>query len=70
LDFLAAAQNALANDLDSVVLFGSGAEGCWRPTSDVNVVIVLSVFEKSKVDQLREPLAGSCTLGDRTTTEP
>ena len=39
----------------SVVLFGSGAEGQWRPTSDVNLVGVLRRFEAAAIDRLREP---------------
>jgi predicted nucleotidyltransferase len=40
-EFTAAARRAFADDLLSVVLFGSAAEGRLRPTSDVNVVVVL-----------------------------
>src|SRR6185295_2756121 len=40
----------------SVVLYGSGAEGQLRPTSDVNVMIVLTEFDRKRVDALREPL--------------
>lgn len=55
-DFLASAQAALGLDLQSVVLYGSGAEGKLRSTSDVNVVLVLTAFDSKKIDALREPL--------------
>jgi hypothetical protein len=38
------------------VLYGSGAEGKLRPTSDVNVIVVLAAFNRPQADQLREPL--------------
>jgi predicted nucleotidyltransferase len=43
--FSAAAQRALGEDLVALVLFGSAAEGRLRPTSDVNLVVVLSRYE-------------------------
>jgi len=55
-DFVAAAKEHLGERLKSVVLFGSGAEGKLRPTSDINLIIVLSAFEQTGVDALREPL--------------
>lgn len=55
-DFLHAAQESLGSDLHSVVLYGSGAEGKLRATSDLNLVLVLSSFEQSKIDLLRGPL--------------
>src|SRR4029434_6917088 len=55
-EFVASARKAFDNDLRSVVLFGSGAEGKLRPTSDVNVLVVLSAFEQQRADQLRESL--------------
>ena len=39
--FVAAAQQAFGDDLVSLTLFGSAAEGRLRPTSDVNVIVVL-----------------------------
>jgi predicted nucleotidyltransferase len=51
-----AARDALAGDLCSVVLYGSAAEGRLRATSDVNLVLVLSRFESTRVDRLREPI--------------
>jgi predicted nucleotidyltransferase len=54
--FIAAAKKAFAENLLSVVLYGSGAEGKLRPTSDVNVILVLASFSREQADQLREPL--------------
>jgi len=54
--FTEATLAALGTDLCSLVLFGSAAEGRLRPTSDVNLLVVLSKFEAAKVDALREPL--------------
>src|SRR5262245_3653471 len=47
-DFLARAREALGADLESVVLYGSAAEGALRPTSDVNVLLVLTAFDRAK----------------------
>jgi predicted nucleotidyltransferase len=55
-DFLHAAKESLGSDLFSVVLYGSGAEGKLRATSDLNLVLVLSSFEQSNIDSLRAPL--------------
>ncbi len=54
--FLEQARDAFGDDLLSIVLYGSGAEGKLRPTSDVNLLVVLSAFDQKKADQLREPL--------------
>ncbi len=53
-DFLEAAVQAFGSSLGSVVLFGSAAEGRLRPTSDVNVMLVLACFEQSAADRIRE----------------
>jgi len=55
-DFMEAARHALGSDLHSIVLYGSAAEGRLRPTSDVNVILVLSNFVQTKVDLLRDSL--------------
>jgi predicted nucleotidyltransferase len=55
-EFVAAAADALGDQLRSVVLFGSAAEGRLRATSDVNVILVLSRFDPARVDRMREPL--------------
>lgn len=54
--FVDAARTALDEDLQSVVLFGSAAEGQLRPTSDVNVILVLRRFEAARIDAVRDPL--------------
>jgi len=54
--FLHAAKDSFGKDLLSIVLYGSAAEGKLRATSDVNLVLVLSSFERSKADPLRAPL--------------
>lgn len=54
--FTEATLAALGSDLRSLVLFGSAAEGRMRPTSDVNLIVVLTKFDAAKVDALREPL--------------
>ena len=54
--FVGAAEAALGPLLKSIVLFGSAAEGRLRPTSDVNLLIVLSGWDDAKLDALREPL--------------
>jgi predicted nucleotidyltransferase len=54
--FVAAAKEAFGADLVSIVLFGSGAEQNLRPTSDVNILLVLKRFDQPQADKLREPL--------------
>src|SRR5262249_20839195 len=53
-DFIAAACEAFASDLVSIVLFGSAAEGRLSPTSDVNILLVLRAFDAGRSDKLRE----------------
>lgn len=55
-DFTDTASHVLGADLRSIVLFGSAAEGRLRPTSDVNMILVLSQFAQAKVDLLRDSL--------------
>jgi predicted nucleotidyltransferase len=50
------AKSTLASDLHAVVLFGSAAEGRLRPTSDVNLILVLHAFAPEKVNGLRDAL--------------
>ena len=54
--FVEAAIAALGSTLRSAVLFGSAAEGRLRPTSDINLILVLRAFEIDRMDKLREPL--------------
>ncbi len=56
-DFLSAAQKAFQDDLMSAVLFGSAAEGQLRPTSDVNLILILKRFDGSRANQLRDVTA-------------
>jgi len=53
-DFVAAARVAFADRLESVVLFGSAAEAALRATSDLNVILVLTAFERTQADQVGE----------------
>jgi predicted nucleotidyltransferase len=55
-EVVGAARQALGDTLRSVVLFGSGADGRLRATSDVNVMFVLAAFERARVDALRDTL--------------
>jgi hypothetical protein len=55
-EFVNAAKQAFGTDLKSVVLYGSGAEGKLRPTSDVNLILVLAAFDQQQADLLTEPL--------------
>jgi hypothetical protein len=54
-DFVAAARDTLGDDLRAIVLYGSAAEGRVRPTSDVNLILVLERFDPARLDRLREP---------------
>src|SRR6202048_3373573 len=53
-EFTAAAQQAFADDLSSVVLFGSAAEGRMQQTSDVNVIVVLRRADPAKLEAIGE----------------
>jgi predicted nucleotidyltransferase len=54
--FVDAAREAFEDDLLSVILYGSAAEGALRPASDVNVIVVLRAFDPAKAARLRGPL--------------
>lgn len=54
--FIDAAKRAFDSDLVSIVLYGSGAEGKLRPTSDVNMLVVLRQFDAARAELLREPM--------------
>jgi hypothetical protein len=54
--FANAAKTSLESDLVSIVLFGSGAENRLRPTSDVNVAVVLRAFDASRIAALSDTL--------------
>jgi predicted nucleotidyltransferase len=55
-DFVAATSEVCSTNLVSIVLFGSAAEGRLRPSSDVNLILVLKSFEVGQIDRLRENL--------------
>lgn len=54
--FLDAARESCGDDLVSAVLFGSAAEGRLRPSSDVNLILVLKAYRVPRIDGLRESL--------------
>lgn len=54
--FVESAKSAFGNDLVSIVLFGSAAEGAMRATSDINILVVLRRFESAAAERLREPM--------------
>jgi predicted nucleotidyltransferase len=51
-DFVTAVRAAFGEDVLSVVLFGSGAEDRLRPSSDVNVLVLLRRFDPSRAEAL------------------
>jgi len=53
-EFLDAARLAFGDGLVSAVLFGSAAEGRLRAVSDVNLILILKHFDRSRVDLIRE----------------
>jgi predicted nucleotidyltransferase len=53
--FVEAAQEAFGDQLISIILFGSAAEGRLRPTSDVNVIVVLRAFDPDRAARLGAP---------------
>jgi hypothetical protein len=57
--FLDAARGAFGDRLKAVVLYGSGAEGRLRPTSDVNLLLVLTSFDAAQAAGLRGPFAAA-----------
>lgn len=62
-DLVASAQRCFGEDLRSIVLFGSGAEGRLRATSDLNLLFVLKRFGREAVDAFREPLRAAQVAG-------
>ena len=55
-DFVQDARAGLGEALHAIVLFGSAAENRIRPTSDVNVAVVLSAFDRTGIERLRPAL--------------
>lgn len=63
-DFRKAAVAAFGADLVSMTLYGSAAENRLRPTSDVNVALVLQRFDRAQADAIREALRiGRAAIG-------
>jgi predicted nucleotidyltransferase len=60
------ARKCFGADLRSIVLFGSGAEGRLRTTSDLNLMFVLKKFDKKTVDSFREPMRTAYVAGHVT----
>lgn len=54
--FVSTAKDCFKEDLVSMVLFGSGAEGRVRAGSDLNLLLILKRFQRERVDAFREPL--------------
>jgi predicted nucleotidyltransferase len=52
---VASARSAFGDQLTSVVLYGSAAEGRMRATSDVNLLFVLNAFDAERANAFREP---------------
>ena len=57
--FVSSATASLDSDLRSIVLFGSGAENRLRPTSDVNVAVILRAFDAPRIATLSETLVAA-----------
>jgi predicted nucleotidyltransferase len=55
-EFVTALREAVGSQLDSVVLFGSAAEGRLRPTSDINLLVLAQALTLSQLDALRPTL--------------
>src|SRR5262245_49917226 len=56
-DFIADAQSCFADRLIAAILFGSAAEGRMRPSSDVNLLLVIRQFDSKDAVTLAKPLA-------------
>ena len=50
------AQTAYGQDLKSIILFGSAAEGRLRATTDVNIILLLTRLVQRAADLMRKPL--------------
>ena len=56
-NFLDYARQAFGDDLRSMILYGSAAEGRLRPTSDINLLLILSAFDPAKANAARGQLS-------------
>ncbi|MGE3317969.1 MAG: hypothetical protein AB7I18_01625 [Candidatus Berkiella sp.] len=55
-DFVTSAKQYCQDSLISIVLYGSGAEGRLRASSDVNLILVLRSYDIECINPLREKL--------------
>jgi predicted nucleotidyltransferase len=63
-EFVDALLQAAPAEIESVILFGSAAEGRLRSTSDVNLLVVSSGLKPEQLDAIRTPLrAGKSAVG-------
>jgi hypothetical protein len=63
-EFVTALVETAGSQLDSVILFGSGAEGRLRTTSDLNLLVVADGLSLEKLDAIRLAfLAGRSAAG-------
>jgi predicted nucleotidyltransferase len=63
-DFIGALLQATGSQLDSVILFGSAAEGRLRSTSDINLLVVAEALTLQQLDAVRLTLlAGRSAVG-------
>jgi hypothetical protein len=63
-EFVTTLRKVIGSQLESVVLFGSAAEGRLRPTSDINLLVLGRDFTLSELDALRPALqAGRAAVG-------
>ncbi|HEX9048075.1 MAG TPA: nucleotidyltransferase domain-containing protein [Verrucomicrobiae bacterium] len=65
-DLVTAARGCFQDNLKSVVLFGSGAEGRLRATSDLNLLFVLTAFDAAQANGFREPMRVAQVAGRAT----
>lgn len=56
-DFIADAQSCFGDRLIAAILFGSAAEGRMRPSSDINLLLVVHHFDSKDAAKLSKPLA-------------
>ncbi len=59
-NFVEAAQQSFGENLHSIVLYGSAAEGRLRASSDINLLLVLTSFDRKNADAIR----GQFSLAD------
>jgi len=63
-DLIEQAVKCFDDDLSSILLYGSAAEGQLRPTSDINLLLVLLQFPRERIDPLREILRRARALAN------